>query len=162
MTAPDDLLEDLAGALADLPAASPRPPDPFDAGLAMVRAQLDHARAAEARAPGDDAAAFALALPALDALERALAAADPPRQERVRELLSRAFRALGRRAILPESPLGALFDPHAHEAVATRTGDAASEGRVVEVIERGWRLGARRLRASRVVVGAARPPTARG
>ena len=43
------------------------------------------------------------------------------------------------------------FDPHVHEALLTQPSDA-DEGSVIEVLQKGYRLGDRVLRPARVVV----------
>jgi molecular chaperone GrpE len=50
------------------------------------------------------------------------------------------------------SPAGEAFDPDWHEAMMTRPGD---EGRVLEVLEKGYRLDGQVLRPARVIVGTA-------
>lgn len=48
---------------------------------------------------------------------------------------------------------GEAFDPEIHEAVGVQETDADGDGRVLEVWQRGYRLGGRMLRPSRVKVG---------
>jgi molecular chaperone GrpE len=43
------------------------------------------------------------------------------------------------------------FDPHVHEALLTQP-SASEEGAVIEVLQKGYRLGDRVLRPARVVV----------
>jgi molecular chaperone GrpE len=58
---------------------------------------------------------------------------------------------------------GRLFDPSLHEAIdLVATVDAAQDGRVVEEVRAGWRLGERVIRASRVRVGKLVPAPAAG
>jgi len=94
-------------------------------------------------------------LPALDDLERALAAI-PPRQakfgwvEGVR-LIERKLRAtLEAEGLEPIKALGEPFDPHFHEATMQGKG---KEGMVVEELQKGYKLHDRVLRPSKVVVG---------
>jgi molecular chaperone GrpE len=47
------------------------------------------------------------------------------------------------------------FDPHVHEALLTQPSDA-DEGSVIEVLQKGYRLGDRVLRPARVVVAGAK------
>ena len=44
-----------------------------------------------------------------------------------------------------------MFDPHVHEALLTQP-SAAEEGSVIEVLQKGYRLGDHVLRPARVVV----------
>jgi molecular chaperone GrpE len=115
--------------------------------------------AADAEARGRGALARSL-LPVLDNLERALAAAEPIDRDTapnhlahgvklVYEELAGVLRGAG---IESYSPQGEAFDPDWHEAMMTRTGE---EGRVLEVLEKGYRLNGHVLRPARVVVGAA-------
>jgi molecular chaperone GrpE len=60
--------------------------------------------------------------------------------------------ALGRVGIEPYSPEGEVFDPQHHEAVAQQPVQGAEPGTVVEVYQRGYRLGDSVLRPARVVV----------
>jgi len=97
-------------------------------------------------------------LPALDNLDRAIAAAPAgdPLLEGVRLVRSEISAALARVGVESFSPLGEQFDPSLHEAVATMQqpeGGAAS-GTVAEVYQDGYRLGEAILRPARVVVAA--------
>jgi molecular chaperone GrpE len=96
-------------------------------------------------------------LPALDNLDRALAAAadDDPLLSGVRLVRSEMAAALARTGIESFSPLGEQFDPSLHEAVATAPGgEGAPTGVVLEVYQDGYRLGESILRPARVVVSA--------
>jgi molecular chaperone GrpE len=103
-------------------------------------------------------------LPALDNLDRALEEASPnggdageePFAQGVRLVRSELAAALSRAGIESFSPLGEVFDPAVHEAMATVApgdGDVAS-GTVVEVYQPGYRLGEGIIRPARVVVAA--------
>ena len=97
-------------------------------------------------------------LPALDNLDRAIAAAPSgdPLLEGVRLVRSEISAALARVGVESFSPLGEQFDPSLHEAVATMPqpeGGAAS-GTVAEVYQDGYRLGEAIIRPARVVVAA--------
>ena len=97
-------------------------------------------------------------LPALDNLDRALAAAasDDPLLEGVRLVRSELSAGLARVGIESFSPVGEAFDPELHEAVATaeQGADGYASGTVVEVYQAGYRLGASIIRPARVVVAA--------
>ena len=60
--------------------------------------------------------------------------------------------ALKRVGIEWYSPEGEAFDPQYHEAVAQQPVEGAEPGTVVEVFQRGYRLGENVLRPARVVV----------
>src|SRR5205823_374241 len=97
-------------------------------------------------------------LPALDNLDRALeaAAADDPLLEGVRLVRSELSAALARAGIESFTPLGEVFDPSVHEAIATlpQAPDGAPSGTVVEVYQPGYQLGSSVIRPARVVVAA--------
>jgi molecular chaperone GrpE len=99
-------------------------------------------------------------LPALDNLDRALAAAalEDPLLEGVKLVRSELGAALARCGIESFSPVGESFDPALHEAVATApqggAQGATASGTVVEVYQPGYRLGSVVIRPARVVVAA--------
>jgi len=62
--------------------------------------------------------------------------------------------ALARAGIEPFSPQGERFDPQLHEAIAQMPVEGAESGTVVEVYQRGYRLGDVVIRPARVVVAA--------
>ena len=97
-------------------------------------------------------------LPALDNLDRALAAAaaDDPLLEGVRLVRSELSAALARVGVESFAPLGQKFDPALHEAMATTShaGSGGEEGAIVEVYQPGYRLGEQIIRPARVVVAA--------
>jgi len=49
-------------------------------------------------------------------------------------------------------PQGEVFDPELHEAMITRHEDGVEQGRILEVFERGYRMGERIIRHAKVVV----------
>ena len=97
-------------------------------------------------------------LPALDNLDRALAAAaaDDPLLEGVRLVRSELSAALARVGVESFAPLGQKFDPALHEAMATTSqpGNGCEHGTIVEVYQPGYRLGEHIIRPARVVVAA--------
>ena len=60
--------------------------------------------------------------------------------------------ALKRAGIERYSPEGERFDPQFHEAVAQQPVEGAEPGVVVEVFQRGYRMGDSVVRPARVVV----------
>jgi molecular chaperone GrpE len=62
--------------------------------------------------------------------------------------------ALARAGIEGFSPQGERFDPELHEAIAQQPVEGAEPGTVVEVYQRGYRLGEFVIRPARVVVAA--------
>jgi molecular chaperone GrpE len=93
-------------------------------------------------------------LPVLDDLERALVAAEQHEEAKLEEGVRLVHRALAdalEREGLAEIETNGKFDPHVHEALLTQPSEA-EEGSVLEVLQKGYRLGDRVLRPSRVVV----------
>ena len=104
-------------------------------------------------------------LPAVDNLDRALDRADPTHgttengtsDARVRHQARprrRDRRRCARAGIERFSPEGERFDPQRHEAIAQQPVEGAEPGTVVEVYQRGYRLGDVVIRPARVVVAA--------
>ncbi|MBV9914882.1 MAG: nucleotide exchange factor GrpE [Solirubrobacterales bacterium] len=102
-------------------------------------------------------------LPAVDNLDRALEAAESAARQAgengggpvvsgLKLVQADVVAALGRVGIEPYSPEGEPFDPQHHEAVAQQPVQGAEPGTVVEVYQRGYRLGDSVLRPARVVV----------
>jgi molecular chaperone GrpE len=93
-------------------------------------------------------------LPVLDDLERALVAAAEHEEAKLEEgvrLVHRALTEVLAREGLVEIETNGSFDPHVHEALLTQPAEAET-GSVVEVLQKGYRLGDRVLRPARVVV----------
>jgi molecular chaperone GrpE len=94
-------------------------------------------------------------LPAVDNLERALAHAPDGADEFVaglKHVHSDVVAALAKAGIEVFSPEGEPFDPMLHEAVAQQPIEGAAPGTVVEVFQRGYRIGETVVRPARVVV----------
>ena len=93
-------------------------------------------------------------LPILDDLERALEAAEQHEEAKLEDgvrLVHRQLEQLLEREGLALVETEGRFDPHVHEALLTQPSDA-DEGSVIEVLQKGYRLGDRVLRPARVVV----------
>jgi molecular chaperone GrpE len=96
-------------------------------------------------------------LPAVDDLDRALQATDGHEESDtlvsgVKLVHAGVLAALARLGIEPYSPVGEVFDPQHHEAVAQQPVEGTEPGTIVEVYQRGYRLGESVLRPARVVV----------
>lgn len=93
-------------------------------------------------------------LPALDNLDRALEAADQddPLLQGVRLVRTELAAALGRCGIESFAPVGEVFDPAQHEAMAQQPVEDAESGTVAEVYQLGYRLGEHIIRPARVLV----------
>jgi molecular chaperone GrpE len=95
-------------------------------------------------------------LPVVDNLERALATANPEEDhlaEGVRLVHVELVNTLARNGIQAFDPAGEPFDPTVHEAISMREGENGS-GLVLDVVEKGYRLGDNVIRPARVVVSA--------
>jgi molecular chaperone GrpE len=95
-------------------------------------------------------------LPIMDDLERALGAAEQHEEAELEEgvrLVQRQLASVLEREGLVEIETNGKFDPHVHEAMLAQPADA-EEGSVIEVFQKGYRLGDRVLRPARVVVAA--------
>lgn len=68
------------------------------------------------------------------------------------QLVEKALRRALEKEGLAEIETEGAFDPHVHEAVLARPHDGAESGSVVEVLQRGYRLGDRVVRPARVIV----------
>jgi molecular chaperone GrpE len=96
----------------------------------------------------------------LDDLERAIQAAGLDPEGDSEDGLSHGvllvFRSLrdslGRSGVEAVDPKGEKFDPTAHEALSTVAADGVEPGTVVEVLQKGYRLGEQLIRPARVVV----------
>lgn len=151
-----DADDGLAARLAEAEAAR----DEYLADLQRVAAEFDNYRKRVAR---DQQALVARAsanlverlLPVLDDLERALDAAERHEEATVldgvrmtRDALQGVLAGEG----LVEIEADGAFDPHAHEALMTTPADDVPSGDVVEIVQRGFRLGDVVLRPARVIV----------
>ena len=96
-------------------------------------------------------------LPVLDDLERALEAAaqheEAKLEEGVRLVHRELVEALAREGLV-EVETDGQFDPHVHEALVSQPSEQ-EDGSVIEVLQKGYRLGDRVLRPARVVVSQA-------
>ena len=98
-------------------------------------------------------------LPVLDDLERALEAAAEHEEAKLEEgvrLVHRSLASLLEREGLAEIETDGKFDPHVHEALLAQPSEL-EEGSILEVIQKGYRLGERVLRPARVTVSAGLP-----
>jgi molecular chaperone GrpE len=95
----------------------------------------------------------------LDDLERALEAATQHEEAKLEEGVRLVHRALAdalAKEGLTEIATDGAFDPHTQEALLSQPSDAP-EGDVIQVLQKGYKLGERVLRPARVVVSAGAP-----
>jgi len=98
-------------------------------------------------------------LDVVDNLERALACDDqdaPPENGSFREgvelILKHLVDVLAKHGVTPIAADGCEFDPNVHEAVGHVETDECGADHVVEETQRGYRMGERLLRCSKVIV----------
>ena len=159
-----DKAEQAVAELEERLALLERERDEYLADLKRVAAEFDNFRKRIAR---DQEAQSARAheklvkelLPVLDDLERALVAAEEHEEAKLEEgvrLVHRELRsALGKEGLV-EIETDGIFDPHVHEALLTQPSEQA-DGAILEVIQKGYRLGDRVLRPARVVISQEAP-----
>ena len=93
-------------------------------------------------------------LPVLDDLERALDAAAGHEEAKLEEGVALVHRALVdalAKEGLTEIETDGAFDPHTQEALLAQPSEAA-EGTVIQVLQKGYKLGDHVLRPARVVI----------
>jgi molecular chaperone GrpE len=94
-------------------------------------------------------------LPVVDDLERALAAAEQHEEGQLEEgvrLVHRSLAALLERHGVELIETDGKFDPHVHEALLSQPAEDAESGSVLNVVQKGYKLGDRVVRPARVIV----------
>jgi molecular chaperone GrpE len=157
-------------AVDELTAATKERDEYLDA-LQRLKAEFDNYRKRVAREQGDLVARASerlvkQLLPLLDDFERTLEAAERHEAAQLEDgvrLVHRGFADALLREGLVEVETAGAFDPHTQEALLSQPSEAP-EGTVIQVLQKGYRLGDRVLRPARVVVsaGAPQPPPAPG
>ena len=155
-SAPEGPPADLAKQLAELEASR----DEYLALAQRVQADFDNFRKRAAReherlvAHAHERLVREL-LPVLDDLERTLEAAERHEEAALVDgvrLVERSLRKALEKEGLAEIDTEGAFDPHVHEALLTQAREGAETGAVVEVVQRGYRLGDKVVRPARVIV----------
>ena len=98
-------------------------------------------------------------LPVLDDLERALEAAEQHEEAKLEDgvrLVHRELRGTLEKEGLVEIETDGEFDPHVHEALLSQASEE-DDGAILQVIQKGYRLGDRVLRPARVVISQGAP-----
>ena len=134
--------------------------DEYLDSLQRLKAEFDNYRKRVARDQGDLVARASERLvkqliPVLDDLERTLEAAASHDEGKLADGVRLVHRALAEALAkegLVEVDTDGAFDPHVHEALLTQPGDEAEPGSVLQVLQKGYRLGDRVIRPARVVV----------
>jgi molecular chaperone GrpE len=160
---PSDVEQDIAELLSD----TQRERDEYLELAKRTQADFENYRkrmAAEVQAAGTrgkmELAAQVVGV--IDTLERALEAAGvesvegPAPSEPLAEGIFLTYRellgALERVGVEPFDPTGERFDPTLHEALQKLPVDGAEPGTVVEVVQKGYRIGDQLIRPARVAV----------
>jgi molecular chaperone GrpE len=117
-------------------------------------------RSADERAEAGKARFIESLLPVMDDLDRALDAAAKEGSsdailQGIRSIANSFQNALTSAGVEPVASVGEPFNPELHEAVDTEETDPEMDGIVVDEYSRGFRIGDRLLRPSRVKVGRA-------
>ena len=97
-------------------------------------------------------------LPVLDNFEMAITAvkdADPSIKDGVQMIYDQLFNVLKDSGMEPIDAIGEQFDPNLHEAISQEESAEVEEGKVIQQVQRGFRLNDRLVRAARVVVAKA-------
>jgi molecular chaperone GrpE len=134
--------------------------DEYLESLQRLKAEFDNfrkrtAREHEAMSARANEALLKELLPILDDLERALEAAEAHEEAKLEDGVRLVYRALAdvaRKHGLEEIDTNGAFDPHVHEALLAQPADGAESGSVLQVLQKGYRLGDRVVRPARVVV----------
>jgi len=140
--------------------------DEYLDSLQRLKAEFDNFRKRTAREQADlmTRASERLVrelLPVFDDLGRALEAAEQHQEAQLEDGVKLVHRSLAdvlRREGLVEIETNGRFDPHVHEALLSQPSDA-EEGSILDVVQKGYKLGERVLRPARVVVAAAPAPS---
>jgi len=156
---PWDEAEEAAPALDPLAEAGAKR-DEYLAGWQRTQADFDNYRKRALRQQQEFAARgaerlLAKLLPVLDDLERALAAAADHEEAKVIEGVEMTKSALAAALAsegLVEIDAEGAFDPHVHEALLAQPVEGVESGTIVQVVQRGYRLGDAVLRPARVIV----------
>ena len=134
--------------------------DEYLDSLQRLKAEFDNYRKRAAREQLEFASRAAERLvkellPVLDDLERALDAAEEHEEAKLEEGVRLVHRALAdalQKEGLSEIATDGKFDPHVHEALLTQPDDDVESGAILDVLQRGYRLGDKVLRPARVIV----------
>ena len=156
--------EELIEEQVDPLAAAEKERDEYLDALQRLKAEFDNYRKRVARDQHELAARAHERLvrelvPVLDDLERALEFATAHEEAQLEDGVRLVHRALAdalAKEGLAEIETDGKFDPHTQEALLSQPSEA-EEGTVIQVLQKGYRLGDRVLRPARVVISAGSP-----
>ena len=155
----DEIVNEAVEENVEEPAAEESAPAPDDSYLRLA-ADFDNYRKRTAREHAEltrraNERLLNELLPVLDDLERALEAATEHEEAKLEEgvrLVHRSLLGLVERHGLTEIDTEGAFDPHVHEALLAQPGEGVEEGSVLQVLQKGYRLGDKVIRPARVIV----------
>ena len=94
-------------------------------------------------------------LPILDDLERALDSAEQHEEAQLEDgvrLVHRSLASLLERQGVQQIPTDGKFDPHVHEALLAQPSEDTESGAVIDVVQKGYKIGDRVVRPARVII----------
>jgi molecular chaperone GrpE len=134
--------------------------DQYLDALQRLKAEFDNYRKRTAREQSELSTRAALRLvgellPVIDDLERALAAAEQHEEAKLEDGVRLVHRSLVdalQKEGLVEIETDGVFDPHVHEAMLAQPSEDKQSGEVLDVLQKGYRIGDKVLRPARVIV----------
>jgi molecular chaperone GrpE len=140
--------------------AEPQQPEVVDDRLLRLAADFDNYKKRAARERDEYVARanerlLKELLPILDDLERALKSAEEHEEAQLEEgvrLVHRSLASLLQRNGVEEISTEGKFDPHVHEALLAQPAEDREHGDVLDVIQKGYKLGDLVVRPARVIV----------
>jgi len=134
--------------------------DEYLDALQRLKAEFDNYRKRTAREQLDLSTRAAQRLvsellPVLDDLERALSAAEEHEEAKLEDGVRLVHRSLVdalQKEGLAEIETDGAFDPNVHEALLAQPSEEKESGQVLDVLQKGYRIGDKVLRPARVIV----------
>ena len=140
--------------------AEPQQPEVVDDRLLRLAADFDNYKKRAARERDEYVARanerlLKELLPILDDLERALKSAEEHEEAQLEEgvrLVHRSLASLLQRNGVEAISTEGKFDPHVHEALLAQPAEDREHGDVLDVIQKGYKLGDLVVRPARVII----------
>ena len=156
----EETVEEATAQVVDPLAEATRERDEYLDALQRLKAEFDNYRKRTAREQNDLSTRAALRLvkellPVLDDLERALAAAEEHEEAKLEDGVRLVHRSLVdalQKEGLAEIETDGVFDPNVHEAMLSQPSEDRQSGDVLDVLQKGYRIGDKVLRPARVIV----------
>ncbi|MEK7606030.1 MAG: nucleotide exchange factor GrpE [Patescibacteria group bacterium] len=81
----------------------------------------------------------------------------PPNwRQGIEYIYNQLLAVLEKNGVTQLNPLDAMFDPNVHESIGTREVHKEDNGKILEVVQKGYRLHTKLIRAPKVLVGEAK------